>query len=225
MQSQWTSCIRRRQKDEKQSDDSECWRQKAERWHQEELRLQRERNRLRQEAEQLYREADEKLMKAEECERKIRELEIQRQEDPAVALHIWEIQELKRQRKEALDKAIEGSVTPMRALIWGHNQYGQLGLGYTSDQVIQDPREINANSMTSWTQIECGGRHTVALSSSGEVFTWGNNDYGQLGRHSDDESRNVPTKVERFSEDRIIKVACGNYFTAALTSAGELFGW
>ena len=122
-------------------------------------------------------------------------------------------------------KAIERSVPPPQAFIWGHNDYGQLGFGQTKDEVVQEPRPINANDTTSWTQIECGERHTVALSSSGDVFTWGWSYYGQLGRWNDYKNSNVPEKVARFSEDRIIKVACSNFFTAALTSKGELFAW
>jgi regulator of chromosome condensation len=31
-------------------------------------------------------------------------------------------------------------------------------------------------------KIVCGGMHTVALSTMGKVYTWGNNDDGALGR-------------------------------------------
>lgn len=33
-----------------------------------------------------------------------------------------------------------------------------------------------------WVEVACGGMHTVALSSQGEVWTWGVNDEGALGR-------------------------------------------
>lgn len=33
-------------------------------------------------------------------------------------------------------------------------------------------------------QIGCGKRHTAALSEDGCLFTWGSNEYGQLGRHA-----------------------------------------
>jgi len=33
-------------------------------------------------------------------------------------------------------------------------------------------------------QIGCGKRHTAALSEEGSLFTWGSNEYGQLGRQA-----------------------------------------
>lgn len=35
---------------------------------------------------------------------------------------------------------------------------------------------------TQFVQVVCGGMHTVALSSQGEVWSWGVNDEGALGR-------------------------------------------
>jgi alpha-tubulin suppressor-like RCC1 family protein len=32
-------------------------------------------------------------------------------------------------------------------------------------------------------KLICGGQHTIALASSGAVFTWGSNDEGALGRN------------------------------------------
>ena len=48
--------------------------------------------------------------------------------------------------------------------------------------------------------------------------------YGQLG-HGDWLSRNVPTKVQYFSEERIVKIACGESHSVAVTSTGKLFTW
>jgi alpha-tubulin suppressor-like RCC1 family protein len=68
-------------------------------------------------------------------------------------------------------------------------------------------------------QIECGTSHTVGLTKNGEVFSWGDNDYGQLG-HGDREGRAVPKKVESLDELVITKISCGKIhtaFSAALT--------
>ena len=118
---------------------------------------------------------------------------------------------------------MERSLPPTRALLWGGNVYGQLGLSYTKDELVLDPRQVNVGD-TSWTQIECGAWFTVALSSNGEVFTWGVNDFGQLGL-GDRWRRNVPTKVESLSDERIVKIARGHNHTAALTATGKLLTW
>ena len=65
---------------------------------------------------------------------------------------------------------------------------------------------------------------TVGLTKKGEVFSWGDNGYGQLG-HGDKESRRVPTKVAAFNGLVITNISCGKYHTAALTDKGEILTW
>ena len=79
-------------------------------------------------------------------------------------------------------------------------------------------------SDSKWIQIECGLEHTVGLTKYGEVFTWGSNDNGQLG-HGDMLSREIPTKVAGLGGLVIAEIACGGYYTAALTDKGEIFIW
>ena len=108
------------------------------------------------------------------------------------------------------------------AFVWGRNQKGQLGLGYESRN-SKYPTKLNIDNVT-WTQIACGYSHTVALSTKGEVFTWGSGFDGQIGR-GDGMDRNVPTKVEGLSGEVVAKVACGDCHTAALTAGGKVFTW
>ena len=109
-----------------------------------------------------------------------------------------------------------------QVLVWGNNNYGQLGLGCES-KAIMDPRILNVPN-TTWTQVACGLFHTAAVSSDGEVFTWGYGYYGQLG-HGDRKDRTVPTKVEIPGGEAIVKVACGDEHTAAVTATGKCFTW
>jgi alpha-tubulin suppressor-like RCC1 family protein len=51
-------------------------------------------------------------------------------------------------------------------------------------------------------KVAAGSRHTVALLEDGCVFTWGWNEYGQLGL-GDNVSRDSPTSVELFSNGGI----------------------
>ena len=34
------------------------------------------------------------------------------------------------------------------------------------------------------TQIACGKRHSAAITENGQLYTWGSNEYGQLGRQA-----------------------------------------
>lgn len=63
--------------------------------------------------------------------------------------------------------------------------------------------------------------HTVCVTKQGEVYTWGCNDEGALGRHTEDEDDCMePGKV--IIEDAIVQVSAGDSHTAALSDNGEL---
>jgi alpha-tubulin suppressor-like RCC1 family protein len=61
---------------------------------------------------------------------------------------------------------------------WGNNANGQLG---TNDIVTySSPVAVSAGT-SSWTQISAGTQNTLAINSSGILWAWGQNTYGQLG--------------------------------------------
>lgn len=64
---------------------------------------------------------------------------------------------------------------------WGLNTYGQLGhndrVNRYSPVLVSALADANVN--ISW--VSCGRSHTIAVSDFGEVFTWGSNEFGQLG--------------------------------------------
>lgn len=74
------------------------------------------------------------------------------------------------------------------------------------------------------TQVSVGVEHAVAVSEGGRVFSWGINDFGQLGT-GDEDSRMLPVLTEVPYEVFISSVSCGGRFTMALTKKGELYSW
>ena len=64
-------------------------------------------------------------------------------------------------------------------LAWGHNLYGQLGTGTTSDS--STPVAVSLPSGTTVTAISGGSNHSLALTSNGHVRAWGYNMDGELG--------------------------------------------
>jgi len=93
--------------------------------------------------------------------------------------------------------------------IWtfGDNTPGQLGLGYNEDDIIIPvPTKIqrNKNGLSEDVRIigvSCGNNHTVLLSDDGRVWTFGNNNAGQLGNGDSSYSKNIniPTEIQDFS--------------------------
>lgn len=69
---------------------------------------------------------------------------------------------------------------------WGSNSRGQLGLAYTTMSELR-PLLIASDSSTDVAAVATGGfayeyqGHTMAVTTSGKVFTWGWNAFGQLG--------------------------------------------
>ena len=89
---------------------------------------------------------------------------------------------------------------------------------------LYQPRKINMGDATNSriAFVAAGENHLVFLSTLGEVFTLGDNQYGQLGL-GDTLERTVPTLVKAFKGIRIIQVSAGSRHTAVLTNEGELY--
>uniref|UniRef100_A0A4W3IDD3 Uncharacterized protein n=1 Tax=Callorhinchus milii TaxID=7868 RepID=A0A4W3IDD3_CALMI len=106
---------------------------------------------------------------------------------------------------------------------WGQNSYGQLGLGGMFYSQLS-PNLVASLSGIPLAQIAAGGAHSFALSLSGAVFSWGNNNCGQLGLSNTEKTftpRSV-TPLKRLSLN-VTYIACGGEHTALLTKDGSMF--
>lgn len=59
--------------------------------------------------------------------------------------------------------------------------------------------------------IACGGAHSAAISSSGQLFTWGKGRYGRLG-HGDSEDQLKPKLVNLVTFLSEILINCLHIF-------------
>ncbi|EKX53075.1 hypothetical protein GUITHDRAFT_56334, partial [Guillardia theta CCMP2712] len=77
--------------------------------------------------------------------------------------------------------------------------------------------------------VAAGSFHSLALTSQGNVYAWGWNNYGQLGMGSADMRPNIPypSEVLFFASlnSKVIKLAAGFSHSAAVTSGGVLYTW
>jgi alpha-tubulin suppressor-like RCC1 family protein len=79
----------------------------------------------------------------------------------------------------------------------GSNQYGQLGNGSTSGSPVTNPvqMQIFDGSSVIAKRIQTGYGTTVIISTTGEVYTVGNNDFGQIGDGTTT-ARSTPVKAK-----------------------------
>ena len=80
---------------------------------------------------------------------------------------------------------------------WGDNSTGVLGNAYseTTGYLITSPIKIELPQNITSVSISAGYDHVLMLGSDGNVYAWGNNDAGQLGKNSDVQTLKTPTLV------------------------------
>ncbi|XP_064637694.1 E3 ubiquitin-protein ligase HERC2-like isoform X2 [Lineus longissimus] len=107
---------------------------------------------------------------------------------------------------------------------WGLGEYGRLGHGDNTTQLR--PKQVKALAGQRVVQIACGSRdaQTLALTDEGIVFSWGDGDFGKLGRGGS-EGCSVPHAVERLNGLGVCQIECGAQFSLALTKSGQVWTW
>ncbi len=112
---------------------------------------------------------------------------------------------------------------------WGINDYGQLGDGSTTDSDepvkvgkyaggdLQNVVDVTVCSGLASNDVDGTDGASFALDWDGEVWAWGNNDFGKLGQGSftpayETKAKEIPT----FYNKHIIAISAGNHHVLAL---------
>ncbi|GMY27126.1 PH, RCC1 and FYVE domains-containing protein 1-like isoform X2 [Fagus crenata] len=106
---------------------------------------------------------------------------------------------------------------------WGEESGGRLGHGIDKD--FSRPQLVEFLAVTNIDFVACGEYHTCAVSTSGDLFTWGDGTHnaGLLG-HGTDVSHWIPKRIAGPLEGlQVLSVACGTWHSALATSNGKLF--
>jgi alpha-tubulin suppressor-like RCC1 family protein len=110
--------------------------------------------------------------------------------------------------------------TDSQVFMWGANYRGELGIP-TVEHKAKLPQLLDTESLGEIVKVVGGSETSFALSRDGTVYSWGANEYGQLGR--DDEIRETPQKVP--IPVHIIDLVSGWYHVLALTKDCQVYGW
>ncbi|XP_006630787.1 probable E3 ubiquitin-protein ligase HERC4 isoform X1 [Lepisosteus oculatus] len=107
---------------------------------------------------------------------------------------------------------------------WGLASDGQLGLP-GAEECIRVPRNIKCLSEVQIVQVTCGFWHSLALSKGSQIFSWGQNKYGQLGLGNDAKSHSSPQLICSLLGLPFAQISAGGAHSFALTLSGAVFGW
>jgi alpha-tubulin suppressor-like RCC1 family protein len=110
-----------------------------------------------------------------------------------------------------------------QVLAWGRNEYGSLGLGDTV--FMSNPTAINyfVDHAVKVMDITCGGWHTAAITTEGDMYVWGRGEHGRLGLGDErGASKLLPTLLELPDGERVKQVSCGGSHTLFLTTSRKV---
>ncbi|KAH9316924.1 hypothetical protein KI387_018693, partial [Taxus chinensis] len=118
---------------------------------------------------------------------------------------------------------------------WGDGSHNVGLLGHGNDVSHWIPKKVSGPlDGIHVTSVTCGPWHTALVTSTGQLFTFGDGTFGILG-HGDCTSVSYPREVESLKGLRTVGVACGVWHTAAVvevivghssaSSSGKLFTW
>lgn len=146
------------------------------------------------------------------------------------------------------------SVVPLDIFVWGTGSMCELGLGpLAKNKEVKRPR-LNPFLLKENAKIisfSAGGMHTLALDKDNNIWSWGTNDAGALGRDtsgakeqlknmddddsSDDEdgdlneSESTPTKIPRdllpLDEFKVVQLAATDNMSCILLDNGDVYAW
>ena len=115
---------------------------------------------------------------------------------------------------------------------FGENYYGQLGSATNSGTSNPNPTPALVSlpgASGPVNQFAAGGEHSLALTSSGQLYAFGRNYYGQLGKATNSGTENAnptPTLVALpGASGPVTQVAAGYAHSLALTSSGQLYAF
>lgn len=108
-------------------------------------------------------------------------------------------------------------------LVCGQNDVGQLGMD--PDEVMEKSRPALVSDVADVVDVKAGGMHSLCLTKNGEIWSFGCNDEGALGRDTEKEegSENKPKKIDL--PGKAVKISAGDSHSACLLEDGRVFAW
>ena len=100
--------------------------------------------------------------------------------------------------------------------VWGHGDEGWLGLG--KKQNVLEPMLWPFSLDNDIKQIDCGSKHVMVLTTTNELYSWGRNEFDQLGIKQEVYQILSPQKVQIDSKYKIEYIKWAEFSTGIITS-------
>jgi len=107
---------------------------------------------------------------------------------------------------------------------WGYNLTGAVGNLSTTD--VSSPVLVSGPTGASWSVVSGGQNHAVGITTTGLLYAWGYNGYGQLGINTISvPAMSSPVLVSGPAGASWSVVSAGAQHTLGVTTTGLLYGW
>lgn len=116
-----------------------------------------------------------------------------------------------------------------RVLSFGSGQYGALGHGFSAGKQLPDvlrPQYVEALSRVRCICVSAGELHSAAVSTDGDLYSWGDGFCGQTG-HGDKRPQLEPKQVTKggLEDECVSTISCGARHTLCVTEDHEVFSF
>jgi len=109
-----------------------------------------------------------------------------------------------------------------RLYTWGLGGFGRLGHGDRLKKVV--PKAVASLFGKEVQLVSCGYLHTMAVTTDGQLYTWGGNRHGQLG-HGSTSNELLPREVASLEGKNVKLISCGYFHSACVTDEGHIYTW
>lgn len=99
---------------------------------------------------------------------------------------------------------------------WGVNDKRQLGLGHRCNEGKPQLVKSLYNQGVKVVDLACGSQHVIAVSSVGQMYSFGLGVFGQLG-HGELFNETFPKRIEAVADVKMVQLACGSHHSLALS--------
>lgn len=107
--------------------------------------------------------------------------------------------------------------------MWGHGRGGRLGHG--DEATHPEPRLLHSLRSHMIVSVSVAENHSLALSSLGDVFSWGSDRFGQLG-HGAGEGSCTPRRVMgALKKCKVVGIAASDTHSVCYDSQNDVYAW